>query len=479
MFSDISGLYLSMLARAVAFALAQSCASVIVATLAALIIAFSVLRAPARWQRRYLESLRLVGLVIFFAPSLVAALAYLKWTEILTWLPNFGWVPIVLVHAALNVLFLAHAFAAVMIQESEAGHRLFEVAQVFRISKWRFYYHALAVPLRREMLRWWPLIFWWSFSSFTTVLVLGGGPKYSTPEVLLFYLVGAGDRPARVWLLSLLQMALGLLALRWARRHRGELSVPGAPLEVPPLMAPALGTGEKLLRTIGVVLATLAALFWLPALVQALRSLGTTFAWAQAAAPLGISISIVWRALVIGAVLVALGTWMRSKVSHRVSDALVISPMVWVALVTPSEWFLSTTLSARLWLSAALCVWSTLPMLALWVYSRREELDARARDTQTVFRAGAWYRWRFWIAPFLLMPVVSYFQILLLAVLGDVGIVSAILGSTSPALSQTVYAQISAYRFDVAFTLFGYLVLLTLPFWGVLVWLRRRYEESR
>ena len=79
----------------------------------------------------------------------------------------------------------------------------------------------------------------------------------------------------------------------------------------------------------------------------------------------------------------------------------------------------------------------------------------------------------------MLVPVVSYFQILLLAVLGDVGIVSSILGSTAPALSQTVYAQISAYRFDVAFTLFGYLVILTLPFWGVLVWLRRRYEESR
>lgn len=472
--ADVNGLYLTMLVRSVLFSFTQAAASIVIATVVALIIGFSTTMFSTRCRAIYLESLRVFGIILFFAPTLVASLTYLKWTTLFEMLPKFGWVPIVFVHASLNVFFLSFVFGSVMNQELKRGTRLLDVGQLYGLSRRKTLWNLWLRPLRQEFLRWMPLVFWWAFSSFTTVLVLGGGPKYSSPEVLLFYLIGGGDQPARLYLLIIAQLVIGVAAIWYARSKR--VDVVQRQSESSAVSAGWLSSrtlSEKLIAAVGLFFALSFAVFWVPALRQALASLRLD---EPILAPLTVSFQILWRALAIGSVVVLLGFYFLKIAAKYLVYALVISPMILAGVILQSQWFFETSGEGRLWLTAALCFWSTLPVLAFWVFARLQELLAKGRDVISVFAPRESYRLRFLYVPLLGVPVLCYLQLLILAVLGDVGIVSTIMGSANPSLAQMIYGKVAAYQFDVAFLMFGYLVLSVLPVWLALVLLRRKYE---
>ncbi len=471
---DISSVYVSMLLRAVSFSTFQALVSLMVAASLALVIAFSTIWLSKKRQFIYFEVLRISGLMLFFAPTLVASLTYLKWGTAFEWLPKFGWLPIVFVHTSLNVLFLAQAFSAVMIREFHESSRMLEVAQVFSLPRLTFYKNAFYRPLRQELLSWAPLVFWWAFSSFTTVLVLGGGPKYSSPEVLLFYLIGAGDRPARLYVLILIQILIGIGAIFYARKLR--FTIPK--MAERPSVVNSLKTSikqshwERGLAVFGVLLALFFIGFWTPAFYQAFSSMRFDV---EMWAPFTVSIDILWRALVLGVVAVLLGSIFNKKLYAAMAGSLVVSPMIVVGVVTQAEWFHSLGSSPRLWLTAALCVWSTLPILALWVLAKQRELESVSSDILKTFGVRQWFRFKFLYIPLLGVPVLTFFLMLFLSVVGDVGVVTSIMGSAQPSMAQSIYSRVSAYQFDVAFTMFGYLVIGVLPVWLILVLMRRKH----
>lgn len=463
-----------MLGRSISFSALQATASVLLAAATAVIIAFSTQMLGPRWRRFYMEILRTLGLMIFFSPTIVAALSYLKWAALMAWLPKFGWTPIIFVHVCLNALFLASAFAKVIDKELRDGRRLFEVAQIFGLSRFNFYLQALLRPLRQEFMRWLPLIFWWSFSSFTTVLVLGGGPRYSSPEVLLFYLIGAGDRPARLYVLIIIQILVGLAAIVYARRQPFK----PATLEQAALVSSEAAhfkknRTEKFIGMVGLVMALVLVGFWLPALVQALRALKID---GEVWTPLTVSAQILWRAAAIGVVALGIGVFFSKHLTRLFSLTLVVSPMVLIGTLMQTEWLGRLSQSARLWLTAALCAWTTLPMLGLWVLTRQQEFLQKTEKIRAVFDPRADFRMRYFYLPVIGLSALAYLQILFLAVLGDVGIVSSVLGSAHPSLAQMIYGRVSAYHFDAAFSMFGYLMLSVLPVWIVLAMMRRKNE---
>jgi thiamine transport system permease protein len=478
---DLSSVYFSLLTRSVLFSLAQATASVVLSVVGALFVGYAVscIQGP-RLRALGLELLRTLGLALFFAPTLVAALSYLKWASWFDGLPKFGWVPIIFVHASLNVLFLGHVFGAVMIREFHSAQRTFEVAQVYGLPKLQWYLLTLLRPLREELLRWMPLIFWWAFSAFTTVLVLGGGPKYSSPEVLLFYLIGAGDSPARLLVLILFQVLIGYLALSFA--YRKKLKPQAISQQLPSseqsFTLPARGFAEKLVAWLGGLVACVAVLFWLPAFMHSAESfLESSFG--EISAPLMTSLSLIWRSLLISTVATLLGLFVFKRPSRPLSFSMLLSPMILVAIVVQSSWFASAGEGLRLWITSALCSWSTLPLLALWVFSKHEDNMAQSRDIIGAYAPGPRFRFKFIVLPALALPLLSYIQILFLTVLGDVGVASSILGSENPSLAQVIYGQVSAYQFDAAFSMFGFLVLSMLPVWAVLVVMRLKNEERR
>lgn len=478
LWDDVSSIYIFMLLRSFVFSLGQALLSATLSLLFALPMAFAVTQLPQRFRRMLQTAYRLLGLSFFFAPTVVAALSYLQWAMWIDGLPKFGWLPIIFVHVAINVFFLAQAQSSVMLQELAHGARMLEVAHVFGLSRGRAYWNLWARPLRREFLRWLPLVFWWSFSAFTTVLVLGGGPRYSSPEVLLFYLLGAGDRPARLLILILFQVLIGLVALALVRRRQQALQDTSLVRKIPTqLQRPQLGSwSEYAVAALGILIAGVFLTFWIPALVGAARVLGQQgIAWA----PLVQSAALAWRALLVGLVLVGLVLAVPARWSRSLGVSLVISPMILVTL--SFQWFslLEASTSLRQWLVAFFCVWGTLPVLALWVVGRRDEITQRTGDLQRVFRPTLWFRGRFLYVPLLGGAILSYVQIVLLGVLGDVGVTSSLLGSAQPTLAQSAYAKISSYQFEAAFSIFGYLMLSLLPLWIWLVFLRQKNEEFR
>lgn len=474
LFDDISSVYILMLLRSLGFAFFQALASAMLASVAAFLIAFSTTTLSPRWKTHAMDFLRIIGVSLFFAPTLVASLTYLKWTIWIDGLPKFGWFSIITVHVALNVFFLAHAFAVVMNDELKKSLRLIDVSQVYGLSRFRMYIALWRRPLGLEFYRWLPLVFWWSFSAFTTVLVLGGGPRFSSPEVLLFYLLGAGDRPARLLILIMLQALIGVGALYLVRLRQKKIDSHSVSYEAPRFdFCFSHSWPERLMALIGMLVGALFLSFWFPAFLQAFLSFRVDLSVLPS---LLRSWAILWRALALGGVGLTLGFVFGRRFSKYLALSLVVSPMVLVSVLFQGTWFFSQTEDFKLWVTAALCLWSTIPMMALWIFSKQHQFLNNNRDLIKIFKPTSKFRMRFFYFPLLALPIVSYFQILILSVLGDVGFVSTVLGSSGGTLAQNIYSKVASYQFDAGFLMFGYLMMSMLPIWILLAVLRRKNE---
>ena len=130
--------------------------------------------------------IRGLGLFYFLLPGVVAASIVIEIFKSLG-LSDQGYVPVVAAHVGMNLLFIAVSVAertAYFRQSSSA--QLLEAAQVLGAPMW-FRIKILLEGVWREQLKFFaPLVFLWSASSFATVIMLGGAPSRSTPEVLLF-----------------------------------------------------------------------------------------------------------------------------------------------------------------------------------------------------------------------------------------------------------------------------------------------------
>lgn len=462
---DFDSVYFAMLIRATFFAAIQALASTTFAILLSFSVSFWMLGLSKKIRPGVVSFVRSFGSILFFAPTLVASMCYLKWASWFAWLPKFGWFPIVFVHVFLNILFLSYVFYTSMHDELRKNARLLEVSEVFGFSKTKFLYNIWNVELVKDVRSWSPIIFWWCFSAFNTILILGGGPKYSSPEVLLFYLIGSGDRPFRLMLLVAIQFVIGFFVYKKVKTQitkpqKQELDAEFLGRDICSVLNGS--AAYKMLRLLGSLLLFTSLFFWIPALGGFAKALNFEFFDFDAAAR---SFSVLWRAVVLAVVVMIFGFRFTRKLMSAGSFSLFVSPLALVALLSPTAFFQGLEVDFKYWLASALCFWTTFPVLSNWVLHKKKNLSERTRDLTTVYGAGFVYRARYVYFPNLLKPILGYFQILVVAVVSDIAISSLVLGSVEPTFAQKIYSNVVSYRFDVAFVLFGYLLLLILPLW--------------
>jgi ABC-type Fe3+ transport system permease subunit len=234
--SSINLVFLLTLARALVFSSLQAAASSLVACALALVVSVWVVSQSPRRSNFFLRSFGSLGAFVFALPGTALALATL---DLFRRLPGFpatgGPLAIVWAHVTWNLGLLSIVFSRRL--RSFFGSidaEGLEAAVLFGARGWHLFANSLWPVLKPEVLAWSRLVFYWSFGAFSTLLILGDGPRHANPEVLLFYSLLNDNDGARLLVLALVQ---GLVAWRitklapppaWHEESQREAGAPPA-----------------------------------------------------------------------------------------------------------------------------------------------------------------------------------------------------------------------------------------------------------
>ena len=464
----------SYLARIAAFTLWQAVLSTILSIVPAIFVARALSRHPDFPGRRMI--LRLFALPLAL-PAIVAALGILAlfgragyFADMLSAISGGKWPGIY----GLSGILVAHVFFNLPL-----ATRLFlEALGALPADQWRLASQLGLGPGACFRLIEWPtmranlpgtggLIFMLCITSFTIVLILGGGPAATTLEVAIYQALRFDFDPARAVAVTLLQIGLTagvLLALA----KLGANTAIDANLPVAPRRYSRVGRGETmanaafviaaLLFVAGPMLATVAAglqadLCRLAAdgavhkaavtsLILATLSgaLSVVLAWSLAAA----------RQVLSRATASPGAAWLEGITSTGAGYVLVVPP-----IVIGSGWFVMLRHTDILFAAAPVMVVAVNAVMAMPFALRaiRPAYDAAGeRNDRLCAQLGVsgWSRLRLIDWPVLRRPVMTGFAFAMALSLGDLGVI-ALFGSDSvQTLPYLLLSRMSSYRTDDA-----------------------------
>ena len=268
---DIAFLTSVYIGRLLAVSTVQAAASTVLSLALGIPLALSLARRTAFPGRRLLLGLLatatvLPGIVVVFAVVAVYGRSGLVGTALRAagiepggWL--YGLPGILIAHVLLNAPFCARVMLRAFESTEPEAHRL--AAQLGLTG--RAVFLCLDWPvIRREVPALAALVFLLCFTSFATVLALGGGPDRATLEVAIYEALRLDADFARAASLSILQLAIGVVlagAYAAGLRRTRELPFAGRP-------APRADREIPALRTLDVVVLSLASLFIVPPLLS-------------------------------------------------------------------------------------------------------------------------------------------------------------------------------------------------------------------
>lgn len=262
-FSGAAAAFDSYLFRVVRFTLWQAALSTLLSVVPALFVARALSRHPAFLGRGFILQLFAVPLAL---PAIVAALGVLAlygragyFAGFLTkvggedWPGIYGLAGILVAHVFFNLplcvrLFLEALQTVPADQWRLASQLGMSARPAFRFIEW---------PVLRQAL---PgvagLVFMLCITSFTIVLILGGGPRATTLEVAIYQALRFDFDPARAVALTLLQILLtfGVVVLL---SRLGADTTAEASLSVAPRRYLSIGNGETALNVLLILLALL------------------------------------------------------------------------------------------------------------------------------------------------------------------------------------------------------------------------------
>lgn len=215
-FHDV--LFFALLGKSVFFTMLQAALSALVSMALALLIAlvfFSNVRWSHGWWGRALRSL---GLFSFSMPGAVWGFLVLFLAWKIPMLPSQGVFALVFAHVLGFTAFVGMSLLAQLESWASAGGTLeIQTARSLGASTPALVRRIIFPVIRGSLKSYFVLVLIWSFSAFSTVLLLAGAPSRSSPEVLLFSALSLEGVGARVAVLFVLQLAVGLAASRFLR----------------------------------------------------------------------------------------------------------------------------------------------------------------------------------------------------------------------------------------------------------------------
>lgn len=215
-----AGAFDAYLVRIAIFTLWQAALSTLLSVAPAILVARALSRHPAFPGRSLVLGLFAVPLGL---PAIVAALGVLAlwgraglFAPLLSWLSGGDWPGIY----GLSGILLAHVFFNLPL----AARLLLEALDAVPLDHWRLSAQLGMKPAASFRLIEWPalraalpgaaaLVFMLCVTSFTIVLILGGGPAATTLEVAIYQALRFDFDPARAVALTLVQVALTVAAV--------------------------------------------------------------------------------------------------------------------------------------------------------------------------------------------------------------------------------------------------------------------------
>jgi ABC-type Fe3+ transport system permease subunit len=187
-----------------------------------------------------------VGAFCFFMPSVAVSLLCVEFFR--AWgVEASGLGAILWAHVFMNFLYVGTLLSRSLVGTWVAGGRdLYWVWRSLGASPWEAGSRYLVKTFREDYRRWGTLVFLWSSQAFSTVLILGAGTHWLSPEVLLFYTIQQDLLSTRVLVLSLVQAAVSLGVFMWLQPREGDDSPTAGISEVVDLKIPRLWLGLAL-----------------------------------------------------------------------------------------------------------------------------------------------------------------------------------------------------------------------------------------
>ncbi len=218
------------LLRVARFTLWQAALSTLVSIVPAIFVARALARRPDFFGRRLLLALFAVPLAL---PAIVAALGVLALLgraglmaeplSVLTgarWQGIYGLSGILVAHAFFNLPLATRLFLQALDTVPNDRWRL---ASQLGFGPWAIFRFVEWPVLRASLAGVAGLVFMLCVTSFTIVLILGGGPRATTLEVAIYQALRFDFDPARAVALVAVQVALTLCAVLALRKAAGDL----------------------------------------------------------------------------------------------------------------------------------------------------------------------------------------------------------------------------------------------------------------
>ena len=465
-----AGAFDAYLVRILRFTLWQAALSTLLSVAPAILVARALSRHPAFPGRSLVLGLFAVPLGL---PAIVAALGVLAlwgraglFAPLFSWLAGGDWPGIY----GLSGILVAHVFFNLPL----AARLLLEALDSVPLDHWRLSAQLGMKPAASFRLIEWPalraalpgtaaLVFMLCVTSFTIVLMLGGGPAGTTLEVAIYQALRFDFDPARAVALTLVQVALTVVAVA-LMAHLGANPVGEANLALAPrrygrpspsaTAADAAVIAAAVLFVAGPMAATVAAglaadLGRLLSEASVRRAAGTSLALAAAAALLAAALSLA---------LVALRRRLEAARGGRRAGALewaAGSGALFVLVVPPTVigagWFILLLPTGLVFAAAPAMVVAVNAVMAMPFAMRaiRPAYDAASlRHDRLAAQLGisGWTRFRLIDWPPLRRPLLTALAFAAALSLGDLGVI-ALFGSESVrTLPYLLMERMGAYR---------------------------------
>ncbi|MEO0544916.1 MAG: thiamine/thiamine pyrophosphate ABC transporter permease ThiP [Pseudomonadota bacterium] len=445
--------------RALRFTLIQAGLSTILSIALAIPVLIALRQTQSAGVTRIVRSLFALPLVL---PQLVAALAIVAvfgqngWLSALmdqmelSWPSIYGLAGILLAHVFFNLPLAVRVFDQAL--QSLPPEYEKNAAQLGMYGLRRFMLIE-GVVIKDAIGGVATLIFLLCATSFTIVLVLGGGPRSTTLEVAIYQALAFDFDLGRALFLIVLQIVVaGAVVLAFFRRAHTDLGSSGFSLSAHVDTRAAMA-GVRSWRPGAVILLALGVLFvGLPFAAIAIDGVASNplTVWFRPSV-----MSAVWTSVVIGlssALLAVLAATLLSNAgSGRMSSVLPMLALIFPPIVLSAGWFLTIRQYADPFGFAAMLVIVINAAMALPFVLRiidRAFATHRARHSalEAQLGMGGWARWRLSLLPSLRLPLIVGFAFAFALSLGDFGVVALFGSDGLQTLPYLIYASFGSYR---------------------------------
>ncbi len=471
---SLNSVFFYLLGRSIILTFIQAFLSTIFVSVGASFLAVFLIFRRDWWGKLLKDWTEVLGNFAVVLPGMSVALLVLDMARALPMVPNQGLFAVVGAHFILNILFLTSILVKAIERDLKAGlSEEMEAAALLGASGFKLFIQNLRNPLLQELRTWGPILFLWSFGAFSTVVVLGGGPQFSSPEVFLFYSLQNDFGSGRIFVLVLVQMALAFLLSFLGKKVRKGAATPGQRLG-----QRALGSINVRLYSLGLTKLVSSFLFFIFSLPLIWLSL-TPFI------NLGAPPESLPRALGFSLLLVIAVGLYSFFLSHIVflstaqfRKSLLImwgfsSTVIGAAWMSDGSDFLSS-LSATweiLFVALAL-VLLQIPLVALWIENRRREISKEQWEAAKLLGASNLQTEWWVIRPQVKDLFIKIVFISSIGALGELSLVALIVRDT-PMLSTLSQKMAAQYNFSgSSWVLLSMLVLSVLLYGAQAVYLK-------